>query len=149
MRSLAGHPHGAAAAWAELGCPYEQALALLDADDVDAVHAALALFDGLGARPAAALARAALRPARGPGDPAGADSRGPRADALGLTPAGAARSSSRSARNLTNADIAARLVISEKTVDHHVSAVLAKLGVPSRRDAAPRPCRTDLGTPPA
>jgi DNA-binding CsgD family transcriptional regulator len=37
---------------------------------------------------------------------------------------------------LRNADIAARLHIAEKTVDHHVSAILAKLGVRSRRDAA-------------
>jgi len=35
-----------------------------------------------------------------------------------------------------NADIAARLHIAEKTVDHHVSAILAKLGVRSRREAA-------------
>jgi len=38
--------------------------------------------------------------------------------------------------DLRNADIAARLHISEKTVDHHVSAILAKLGVRSRREAA-------------
>jgi DNA-binding NarL/FixJ family response regulator len=37
---------------------------------------------------------------------------------------------------LTNAEIAARLVVSVRTVDHHVSAVLTKLGVPTRRDAA-------------
>jgi DNA-binding NarL/FixJ family response regulator len=35
----------------------------------------------------------------------------------------------------TNAQIADALVIAPKTVDHHVSAVLGKLGVASRRDA--------------
>ena len=37
---------------------------------------------------------------------------------------------------LRNVDIAARLHISPKTVDHHVSAILAKLGVGSRQEAA-------------
>ncbi len=48
----------------------------------------------------------------------------------------------------TNAEIAARLVLSVRTVDHHVAAILDKLGVSTRRAAAQR--ATDLGLgPPA
>jgi DNA-binding NarL/FixJ family response regulator len=36
---------------------------------------------------------------------------------------------------LTNAEIADRLVVSTRTVDHHVSAILTRLGAPTRRDA--------------
>ena len=37
---------------------------------------------------------------------------------------------------LTNAEVASRLYISPKTADHHVSAILTKLQVTSRRHAA-------------
>jgi DNA-binding NarL/FixJ family response regulator len=36
---------------------------------------------------------------------------------------------------MTNAEIAARLCISGKTAEHHVSAIMARLGATSRRDA--------------
>jgi DNA-binding NarL/FixJ family response regulator len=55
-------------------------------------------------------------------NPAGLTAR--QTDVLGLLAAG-----------LTNAEIAERLVISIRTADHHVSAILAKLGVHTRGDA--------------
>ena len=130
---LAGDWRAAAAAWEQLGCPYEQAGALADGDRA-AQTAALAIFDGLGALPAAADLRQRMRAAglqnipRGPrpatrDNPFGLTSR--QMDILALL-----------AEDLTNAQIAARLYLSPKTVDHHVSAVLAKLDVHCREAAA-------------
>jgi DNA-binding NarL/FixJ family response regulator len=48
---------------------------------------------------------------------------------------------------LRNAEIAQRFVISEKTVDHHVSAVLRKLGVRNRREASVEAARLGIGQP--
>jgi DNA-binding NarL/FixJ family response regulator len=53
------------------------------------------------------------------------------------------------AEGLRNAQIAQRLVVSEKTVGHHVSAVLRKIGVRSRGEAAAKAVRQGIITPAA
>ena len=45
---------------------------------------------------------------------------------------------------LTNAEIADRLVVSPRTAEHHVAAVLSKLGAATRRDAARRAAELGL-----
>jgi DNA-binding CsgD family transcriptional regulator/tetratricopeptide (TPR) repeat protein len=131
---LAGDHAGAAAVWHELGCPFEEAVALTWTGDADARRTALDIFERIGSSPAAGRVRellaqdGVLLPAR----------RGPRsttaAHPQGLT-AREAEVLELLAEGLTNGQVAERLVLSRRTVDHHVSAVLAKLGVNSRAEA--------------
>jgi len=133
-RAIAGDWRGAAEAWGRLGFPYERADALADADDEAACVEALAVFDDFGATRAAARLRRRMREAgvaRIPRGPRPASRAGP----AGLTPR-QREVLALIARGATNAEIAEALVITPKTVDHHVSAVLRKLGVASRREAA-------------
>jgi DNA-binding CsgD family transcriptional regulator/tetratricopeptide (TPR) repeat protein len=130
---LRGDHLGAAARWREIGCPYEESLALADSEDPEAMHRALELLDELRAGPAVAIVRRRLR------ETAGHAPRGARPttrtnpfrltarelEILALVGAG-----------LANAEIASRLVISERTVEHHVTAVLAKTGARTRTGAA-------------
>jgi DNA-binding CsgD family transcriptional regulator len=132
--ALAGDAAAAARAWDDLGTPYEAALALLDGGTDDDLRAALERFGALDAVPAARITRRRMRD-RG----VAAGRTGPRAAAR-AHPAGlTAREQEVLAlvgAGMSNAEIAERLVISSRTVDHHVSAVLAKLGVRSRQEAA-------------
>ncbi|HEY2871606.1 MAG TPA: AAA family ATPase [Reyranella sp.] len=128
-----GHWRRAAAEWQRLDCPYEQARAL-SAGDPPAQIEALEIFTRLGAAPAAGMLRQRLRGAGIRHLP-----RGPRAatrsNPFGLT-ARELEILQCLTLGLTNGGIGAKLHVSPKTVDHHVSSVLSKLGAASRGEAA-------------
>jgi DNA-binding CsgD family transcriptional regulator len=129
---LSGDWRAAAQAWEELGCPYDAALARL-AGDVPAVGRALEIFESLGARPAARRARERLKAAG-----ARYGTRGPRAAARAHPHGLTAREQevlTLLGEGLSGPQIAARMCISPKTATHHVTAILAKLGVHSRAEA--------------
>lgn len=127
-----GDWRAAAEAWRELGCPYETAMALADGDE-PAVLEAIAVFDRLGATPAARLLRSRLRERGVAAVPRG-PIRATRANVAHLTPR-QMEVLELIVAGLANHEIADRLVLSKKTVEHHVSAVYAKLGVDSRAKA--------------
>jgi DNA-binding CsgD family transcriptional regulator/tetratricopeptide (TPR) repeat protein len=141
---IAGEWARAAELWAGLGCPYEAALALGDSDDEDAQRRALSELQELGAAPAAAIVARRLRKRGARGLP-----RGPRAS----TRRNPANLTSRElevlelvAQGLRNAQIAERLFLSEKTVAHHVSAILRKLDVSTRGEATAEAARLGLAS---
>ena len=127
-----GDWRAAAESWKEIGCPYEEAMALADGDE-SARRVALEIFERLGAGPAAEKLRHTLRATGVRGIP-----RGPRPstkeNAAGLTNRQMEVLALMTA-GLANAEIADRLFISSKTVDHHVSAILAKLDARTRGEA--------------
>ncbi len=123
--------HGAAAAWRGLGIPYWEALSLARAADLEAGRRALEILDQLGATAARA---AVVRDRHAAGLPV---PRGPRPDrdaVAGLTPR-ELEVLGLLADGLSDAAIAEALVLSPKTVGHHVSSVLRKLESPSRSRA--------------
>jgi DNA-binding CsgD family transcriptional regulator len=127
-----GDWRAAAAEWDRLGCPYDAALAQLGGD-VIAVQSATATFRRLGARAAARRAQQRLTELRGP------ITRG-RANHSKIDPHGLTRRQREVADLLaagnSDAAIAAALHLSPKTVSHHVEAILAKLEVSNRVQAA-------------
>ncbi len=137
----AGRWREAAAAWEAAGQPYERAAALAESRDPQHLLTALEVLDELDAKPLATEVRSRLRELgmtripRGPrgetrANPAGLTVR--QVDVLRLLVQG-----------LTNAEIASQLVVSVRTVESHVAAVLDKLGAASRREAVA--CAADLG----
>jgi DNA-binding CsgD family transcriptional regulator/tetratricopeptide (TPR) repeat protein len=139
---LRGNWSRAAELWGELESPYETALALAESDDEGSLRTALDELHRLGAQTAAAIVARRLRQRGVRGL-----SRGPRA-ATRENPAGLTTREvevlALLARGLRNAQIAERLVVSEKTVHHHVSSILRKLGVQTRTEASVEATRLGL-----
>jgi DNA-binding CsgD family transcriptional regulator/tetratricopeptide (TPR) repeat protein len=141
-RQIRGDWHGAAESWVGIGCPYEAALALAEADDQQALRRSLDQLRRLGATPAAAIVARRLRQRGARGVP-----RGPRK----ATRQNPAELTARElevlelvAQGLSNSEIAKRLFVSEKTVAHHVSAILRKLDARTRTHASAQAMRLGL-----
>ncbi len=119
-----------------MGDRYEEALELAESGEPEPTRRAVRLLDELGASAAADLVRERLRGLGVDRIPRGPQA-STRANPVGLT-----------ARQLdvlallgdgfTNAQIAQQLVLSVRTVDNHVAAIFAKLGVTSRGAAVER-----------
>jgi DNA-binding CsgD family transcriptional regulator/tetratricopeptide (TPR) repeat protein len=132
---------GAADAFGEIGWAYDRALMLSLLDDEEPLAEALGIARGLGAGPltrrvAGRMRELGMSVPRGPRDstrahPAGLTSR--QVEVLSLLAIG-----------LTNAEIAERLVVSPRTAEHHVAAVLDKLGAHTRQEASRRAAELGL-----
>jgi DNA-binding CsgD family transcriptional regulator len=139
---IAGQWREAATEWDSRTCPYEAAESRATGDDPEALRQALGDLERLGARPAAARVSRRLRELGVRDIP-----RGPRP----ATRANPARLTAREAEvvrlvalGLRNGEIAERLSVTAKTVDHHVSAALSKLGARSRLEAVKEAARLGL-----
>jgi DNA-binding CsgD family transcriptional regulator len=142
--TLAGDAQRAAGAWRARGNKYEAALALADSGDPDALRQALEELRELGSRPAAALVTRRLRELGVRGVPRGPRPR-TRQNPAGLT-GRELEVVALLAEGLPNAQIAERLIVSKRTVDHHVSAVLRKLDARTRAEAGTKALRLGLAT---
>jgi DNA-binding CsgD family transcriptional regulator len=129
---IKGDWQAAAEEWTRRGCPYDAALAQLGGD-IAAVESALGTFRSLGARAAARRAQQRLAQLRG------RVPHGRRSDTI-CDPQGLTRRErevfDQLAEGHSDSEIAAALYISPRTVGNHVSAILAKLGMHNRTQAA-------------
>jgi DNA-binding CsgD family transcriptional regulator len=139
---LAGEWARAAQLWGQIGCPYEAALARAGADENDELRQALEQLQRLGAQPAAKAVARRLRERGARGLPRG-PRRATRQNRANLT-ARELDVLSLVAEGLRNAQIAERLFLSEKTVGHHVSAILRKLEARTRGEASAEAVRLGL-----
>jgi DNA-binding CsgD family transcriptional regulator/tetratricopeptide (TPR) repeat protein len=139
---ITGDQERAARWWLDRGCDYEAALALAGSPDRAALRRSLDMLHGLRVPAAAAAVARRLRTLgehgvpRGPrpataANPVGLTSR--ETQVLGLLAAG-----------LSNAEIATRLVLSQRTVDNHVAAILRKFGAHTRGEASARAAQLGL-----
>lgn len=139
---LAGRRREAVAAWERIGYVNHAALVLAFSDDEADLREAIARFDRLGATAAVRAVRRRMRELGLRAIPAGSRS------ATRAHPAHLTRREqdvlALLCEHLSNEEIARRLVLSVRTVDHHVSAILAKLGVASRAEAAEAARRSGL-----
>jgi DNA-binding CsgD family transcriptional regulator len=129
---LQGDWQAAADAWARIGMPYERALALAEGSE-EALREALTILDGLGAAPLATIVRRRMRE-RGVRSVPRGPNEATRANPSGLT-AREFEVLQLLAQGCSSAQVARRLHRSPKTIDHHVGALLEKLGVHSRAEA--------------
>jgi DNA-binding CsgD family transcriptional regulator/tetratricopeptide (TPR) repeat protein len=134
---IAGHWRKAAAMWEKLGCPYEQAMALMDGDET-AQRAALEIFTHLGAQPIIKILKQKMR-VQGISIPRRhrtAAGENPfhltvrEMEILGYLVQG-----------LSNDAIARHLNLSIRTVEHHIASILRKMGVHSRAEVIARASR--------
>lgn len=130
---LDGDTQGAAGEFERLGTTYEAALALIETGQEGCVHRGLDTLDRTGAAAVAGKVRLDLRASGMKGVP------GRRRHSTLGNPVGLTNRQIEVLRlmedGLTNAELATRLYLSAKTVDHHVSAILTKLQVDNRRQA--------------